>query len=121
MSLSEELEVDAVKADKRGWFDLAVILKRYMRMARQLESDLASLTEHSTTEVRALVRTPPSYLSSPKDRKRGYCERWTKSYENSDALLKGDYELSRSEETHAYVAEWQERLVFLGPWKDKEE
>ncbi len=70
------------------------------------------------TEYRALVRAPASILATPAERKQGYTERWTSPGASSGAILQDDYDLRRSEESHAYIVAWEEREVTLGPWKD---
>lgn len=67
-------------------------------------------------ERRALVRTPASFLATRAEQRKGYVERWTAPARTCDDVRANDYELRRTEESHAVVVDWQARVVTADDW-----
>jgi hypothetical protein len=73
------------------------------------------LVEH-WPEIRAVFRTPASILDSDTDRENGYVTKQTKPY-----LTKNDADREakkNSEETHAWIIGYEERVVFASAWQE---
>lgn len=72
-------------------------------------------------EYRAIYRVPWSILDPDEYRERGYMERETNYGVDKKRIREQNYDLRRSEESHAEIVRWEKRSVSVGEWETEGE
>lgn len=69
------------------------------------------------TEYRAIYRTPPTVLDTSEERVAGYVERATEYGTSRRAVKAANHDLSRTDESRAWIVRWERRTVAVGEWE----